>query len=122
MKLYIIGAGKYEREIEDVASQLDRYDGIFFLDDKATTSGVAGKCADFSKFITADSEFYVAFGDNSFRLKWIDEVRNAGGNAATIVHPTAYISPKARLGKFVAVLPKAVVNSYSVIEDGVMVI
>lgn len=119
MKLYIIGAGKYGKEIEDVAEQMGCYDTICFLDDNA--AGVVGKCGDFVKYIDSDAFFYVAFGNNELRKKWLGEIKRCKGNLATIVHPTAYISPKAKIGLGVAVLPKALVNTYSVIEDGAMI-
>lgn len=79
------------------------------------------KLSDFAEYISNDSEFYVVFGDNELRAKWINMVKEEGGKLATIVHPTAYFIPKATIGAGVAILPKAVVNTYSVIEDGVMV-
>lgn len=33
------------------------------------------------------------------------------------MHPAAYISPTVKIGRRVAVLPKSIVNSYSVLED-----
>lgn len=116
MILYILGAGKYGKEIEDVAEQTNQFTSIQFLDDKFET-----KLSDFVQFISPKVVFYVAFGDNELRAKWINSVKNSGGNLATIIHPTAYISPKANIGIGVAILPKAVVNTYSVIGDGVMV-
>ena len=119
MKLYIIGAGKYGKEIEDVAEQMKCYEAIYFLDDNAL--GVVGKCRDFVQFVSEDSVFYVAFGNNELRAKWLDEIKRVKGNLATIIHPSAYISPKAKVGLGVAILPKAIVNTYSSIHDGVMV-
>lgn len=116
MGLYILGAGKYGKEIEDIAEQSDMYQEINFLDDKLNN-----KLIDFKKHVSEDSYFYVAFGDNALRRKWISAVKESGGKLATIIHPTAYISPKANIGEGVAILPKAVINTYSNIEDGVIV-
>lgn len=116
MVLYILGARKYGKEIEDVAEQTNQFASIQFLDDKLET-----KLLYFIQYISDESAFYVAFGDNELRAKWIDTAKEAGGKLTTIVHPTAYISPKTTIGAGVAILPKAVVNTCSVIEDGVMV-
>ena len=113
MVLYILGAGKYGKEIEDVAEQTNKYQTIRFLDDKLET-----KLADFEGFVGEEAEFYVAFGDNELRGKLCSAVKAAGGKLATIVHPTAYLSPKCRVEGGVAILPKAVVNTYSIIEEG----
>ena len=113
MALYILGAGKYGKEIEDVAEQTNQFTSIRFLDDKLEI-----KLSNFEGFVGEDSEFYVAFGDNELRGKWCSAVKAAGGKLATIVHPTAYLSPKCRVEDGVAILPKAVVNKYSIIEEG----
>ena len=121
MRLMILGAGKYGREIEDVATQTGGYERIDFLDDYADSPRVVGKCADFARFIDDNTAFFVAFGDNDMRERWLKALFEAKADVVNIIHPTAYISPTARLGRGVAVLPKALVNSYCVIEDGCMV-
>lgn len=121
MRLVILGAGKYGREIEDVAVQTGRYDEIVFLDDFASGPNVLGKCGDFAGAMNESTEFFVAFGDNEMRARWLRALIDAKAHVVNIVHPTAYISPTARLGKGVAVLPKALINSYCVIEDGCMI-
>lgn len=119
MILYILGAGKYGKVIEDIAEQTGKYTSISFLDDQA--SFAIGMCADFVKYICGQAEFFVAFGDNALRQKWMDIVKQNHAKLATIIHPTAYISPKAKIGAGVAVLPKAIVNTFSVIEDGAII-
>lgn len=119
MILYIIGAGKYGKEIEDIAEQTGKYSTISFFDDNAP--GVDGKCADFVKYICDQAEFFVAFGDNALRRKWVDAVKKNNAKLATIIHSTAYISPKSKIGAGVAVLPKAIVNTFSVVEDGAII-
>lgn len=113
MVLYILGVGKYGKEIEDVAEQTNKCQTIQFLDDK-----LEKKLANFEGFVGEDAEFYAAFGDNELRGKWCSAVKAAGGKLATIVHPTAYLSPKCRVEDGVAILPKDVVNKYSIIEEG----
>ena len=119
MKLYIIGAGKYGRVIEDIAEQSGKYESILFLDDHASIA--VGKCAEFINYICDQADFFVAFGDNVLRKKWVDAVRQKHARLTTIIHTTAYISPKAKIGAGVVVLPKAIVNTFSVIEDGVII-
>ena len=121
MKLMILGAGKYGREIEDVANQMGRFGQIDFLDDFSTWERVVGKCGDFPKFQSEDTVFFVAFGDNEMRSNWLRRLFDAGAPVINIIHPTAYISPTAALGRGVAILPKALVNSYCVIGDGCMI-
>lgn len=99
MRLIILGAGEFGKTIEDVAGQLDKYEKINFLDDKAEGEDILGKTDDFKNFINDYTEFYPAFGDNELRYNWILKLDEAGAKIATIVHPSAYVSPKVVIGK-----------------------
>ena len=118
MKLIILGSGGYGRVVADLAAQSGRYAEIFFLDDNSTSPDVLGKCAEFEAF---DGEFYPAFGNNEARISWIERLTDAGKTVATIVHPTAYVSPTAALGLGVTVLPNASVGSFTTVEDGCII-
>ena len=119
MKLVILGAGGYGRNIADLAEQSERYDWICFLDDNAP--GVAGRCADVRSFAGTDTEFYAAFGNNTMRMEWLKRFSDCGCKIATIVHPTAYVSPRATLGCGVAILPRAIVNTGTVVGNGCII-
>lgn len=121
MKLIILGAGKYGKEIEDVAEQMGRFDRIDFLDDFSTWDRVIGKCGDFNQYWSENTAFFVAFGDNEMRARWLKILMAANAPIVNIVHPSAYVSPKAILGNGIAILPNALVNSYCIIENGCMI-
>lgn len=55
MVLYILGAGKYGKEIENIAEQTKQFTSIRFLDDKLDM-----KLLDFNLCISENSSFYVA--------------------------------------------------------------
>ena len=103
--------------VADIAAQLGRYDNICFLDDGGSPDAL-GKCEDFAKF---DGEFYPAFGNNALRLDWLTRLSAIGKKVATIVHPTAYVSPTAVLGRGVTVLPHAAVGSFTKVLDGCII-
>ena len=44
MKLIILGAGGHGKVVADIAQQANRYEKIFFLDDKSQESNVFCKC------------------------------------------------------------------------------
>ena len=71
-RLIILGAGGYARTINDIATQSLRYDQIFYLDDNKQSPEILGKCSDFEKFISEDTEMYPAIGDNQTRLRLIN--------------------------------------------------
>ena len=109
MRLVILGAGGYGQTVADVASQLKRYDEILFLDDNAVNA--VGKCQDYQKYIDAETEMYPAFGNNESRLNWICRLLAAGVVVPTLIHPTAYVSPKVTVECGNVILPNATVNT-----------
>ena len=121
MKLVIIGAGGYGQTVSDVAKQSGKYDKIVFLDDNKEADDVAGKCSDFEKFIADDTEIYPAFGNNEARISFIEKLENLGANIPVIVHKTAYVSPRANLGKGTVVLPNAIVNTDTMVKEGCII-
>ena len=121
MKLVIIGAGGYGRVIAEIAEQTEKYERIFFLDDNSTDERVIGKCDAYENHVADDTEFYVAFGANEFRLNWLNTLENKGAKIATIIHKSAYVSPSAKIDAGTAILPNAVVNTNCVVGKGVIV-
>lgn len=121
MDLIIIGAGGYGRVIAEIAEQTEKYNNIFFLDDNSTYKRVIGKCDTYIEHIDADTEFFVAFGANEFRLNWLNTLIDKGANLATVIHKSAYVSPSAKIDVGTAVLPNAVINTNCVINKGVIV-
>lgn len=115
MLLVILGAGGYGRTVKDIAIQIG-YDTIF-LDDSIPGHTLAS----FTKYIDPDTCFIPAFGNNTFRLEWLDKVKEAGGILATLLHPTAYISPSAFISEGCVILPNAVINTDVVVKRGCII-
>ena len=121
-KLLILGAGGYGKTIADLAEQMKCYESIDFLDDtKVGKPGILGSCGDFLSMADAQTEVYPAFGNNTARMAWMNRILENGIAVPTLVHPDAYVSPRAVLGTGVMVLPKAVVNTGSVVNNGCIV-
>lgn len=114
-KLVILGAGGYGRTVADVAEQL-KYKNIV-LDD----SDPEHPLSSFFSYIEPGVSFIAAFGNNAFRLEWCEKILAAGGTLATLIHPDAYVSPKADVAEGTVILPKACVNTDVVIEKGCIV-
>ena len=115
MKLVILGNGGYIQTLQDVAEQFG-YEILAVLDDKDARHPLNF----FTQFISDDTVFIPAFGNNEFRLSWIDKLQSSSAKLATLIHPTAYISPKAKIKEGVVILPKAVINTDVVVEKGVI--
>ena len=121
MKLVIIGAGGYGQMVCDVAEQTGKYEEIVFLDDNKIDETVVGKCQDFPRFIADDVEIYPAFGNNQTRLSFLEKLESMGANIPTLIHKTAYVSPKATVAKGTIVLPFAVVNTDVEVKEGCLI-
>ncbi len=114
-RLVILGAGGYGSVVADVARQLD-YE-IIQLDD----ADVKHPLDSYTDYIGEGMEFIPAFGNNAFRMEWICKLENRGAKIATLVHPTAYVSPEATISDGVTILPKALVNTDVVVERGCII-
>lgn len=75
----------------------------------------------FEKYIDTSTVFILAFGNNEFRLQWCEQITKAGGSLATIIHPSAYVSPKARIRAGVVILPYAMVNTGTIVNEGCII-
>lgn len=120
-RLVLLGAGGFAKTIADLAFQSEVYSKIIFLDDNVQAKNTAGVCADFVKFKDTDTEMYPAFGNNEVRLKWLDILTEKNISVPSFIHPTAYVSPTAKLGMATVILPKAVVNTNCHLERGCII-
>lgn len=114
--LIILGSGGYGRTVCDIAEQLGFHIRVI-LDDVDPLNPLSS----YSNYINPDTDFIPAFGKNEFRLQWCDRIASAGGQLATLAHPTAYISPKASIAPGTVVLPKAVVNTGTTVGKGCII-
>jgi UDP-perosamine 4-acetyltransferase len=66
-----------------------------------------------------DRPWIMGFGNLAFRDRVVHllEQREIGRSAKTVVHPTAYVSPSARLGEGVYIGPRAVVHTRAAVHD-----
>ena len=118
--LVLIGAGGFARTLSDIVSQTGQFDKVVLLDD-VKKEGLSGKCSDYIKFVDKETEFYPAISDNSARQRWIEELHSKKVKIASIIHPSAYVSPTVTMAEGIVILPGAIVNTGSRIESGVLV-
>ena len=121
MRLIILGAGGHGRVVADIAEQIGKYDEVFFLDDNSKDDKVIGKCEDFEKFKSVDTEMYPAFGNNKGRVDWENRIEDAGIKLAKIIHPLAYVSPKAYIADGCVIMPYAIINTATVVEKACII-
>ena len=121
MRLIIVGASAYGRTIADIAEQSQLYSEILFLDDNCRNESVVGTIDEIGHFIDDCTIFYPAIGDNRLRCEIINRIRNLSGSIASIIHPSAYISPTSKLGEGIAVLPHASIGTNVEVGSGCII-
>ena len=120
-KLIIVGAGGHGRVVADLARQLNRYDSISFLDDGEPIGGdIVGRVSASGSYL-ADSDFFVAVGDNATREKLCADLQVHGARMATLVHPFSYVSQSVSLGEGTVIMAGAVVQTGAVVGNGVII-
>lgn len=108
MRIAIYGSGGMGRElaqtIDDINAQSKRWESVVFIDDITDHKVVNGcrtiKFDDFTRDFSIDStEVVIAVGEPSARESLFSKVLDSGYAFATIVHPTASVSPYSVLGE-----------------------
>ena len=120
-KLLILGAGGHGKVVREVAMSIvenytPKYNVIDFLDD--TAENAIGKVASLRNYVGIYNEVFCGIGNNSLRAQFIEEIENLGFEIPVLIHPTAYISPSALIGKGTIVEPSAIINANSIVGKG----
>jgi len=64
---------------------------------------------------------HTAVGDGESRARWVMRAQELGLEIATIIDPTATVSPSARIDEGVFIAPRAVINARARIARGVII-
>ena len=112
-EVIVIGAGGHGRVVSDIIKQSgDRVLG--FLDDADVKNlPMLGKVKDCIKY--KDKYVIIAIGNNEIRKKIAEQYPML--NYYTAIHPSAIISPDAKIGKGSCVMPLAVINSAATVGE-----
>lgn len=110
LNLLILGAGSHGRNVKEIAESFRVFKNISFLDDKAKGPDIIGTCKDALQFKNRYSCAFVAIGDNKKRKKYAKFLKERCFILPSIISPSATISPNARIGEGVAILPQSTVG------------
>ena len=116
--LLVLGAGGRGKVVKEIAEALG-YTNIEFLDDNSTEA--IGKIADSKAYVDQYSEAFVGIGNNKFRGELLTRLEQEGFKVPVLIHPTAYVSKSAVIGKGTVVEPKAIVNANSKVGCGCII-
>ena len=115
-----MGAGGHGRVVAD-AALLSGWDEVVFFDDawpETKVTGpwpIAGKSADVARNLANYKSVIVAIGNNAIRVNKQRQLEAQSMSVASVVHPSAVVSPYARIGQGTAILAGAVVNPFAVV-------
>jgi acetyltransferase EpsM len=115
-KLVLWGAGGHGKVVLDIAIAMDAFSGIAFIDDDpARAGGEFCGCPVFPTLAEAGradrGAIVVAIGSNQIRARCAALALDRGWELATLIHPSAIVSPSARLGAGTVIMPHAVINA-----------
>jgi sugar O-acyltransferase (sialic acid O-acetyltransferase NeuD family) len=119
--LIIYGAGGHGLVVADAATAAG-WRVLGFVDDDANPRGERPwPVLDRSALETAGADLIVAVGDNVRRQGLLGLLLDQGKNVVTIIHPTAWVSPSAQVGRGVYIGPQAAVNAQARLATGALI-
>jgi sugar O-acyltransferase (sialic acid O-acetyltransferase NeuD family) len=124
--LLIIGAGGHGRCIAEVAELSGEFSQIAFLDDSWLIGSdqalnILGRAEHLAEHKHSFSHVIIGIGNNNVREKMQAQVLEQGMNFATLIHPTAFISASAQIGKGTVVFAGVVIGPDTRIGDNVII-
>lgn len=118
-RLLILGFGQYGKVAYEIAIAMDQFERIDFLDDNSEAA--VGKLSDYKRLKNEYDTAVVAIGNAELRLELIGQLADEGYVVPVLIHPRAYVSPSAVIGKGSFIEPMAVVHTDVVIGTGCII-
>ena len=121
MRVAIVGAGGHGKVVGDVLLAIG-HELAGFLDDHRSSEWLLDRpvVAALDALPTFDCAI-IAIGDNAVRKAKFEALDGVGVPFVTLVHPSAVVSPRARIGRGTLVAPGAIVMVDATIGDNVIV-
>lgn len=125
-KIVIAGAGGFGREllqwIKDINEKTPTWEILGFIDDNLhaldgveTDAKVVGTIKDYVS--KDDEEVALAFGSPELKRKIVSILKEKGAKFATVIHPTALLSPFAHYGEGFIMFPYSKLSCNSTVGD-----
>lgn len=115
-KLLIVGAGGQGGFCREIALAMGCFEQIDFIDDNSDLA--VGKLSEIESFRSEYNCAFAALGNNRLRSEVTEKLKALDFEIPVLIHPTAYISPSAVIGRGSVIAPKAVINTGAVLEEG----
>lgn len=121
-KLAIIGAGGHGKVCADIASLMNQWEEIIFLDNSKVGKTVLGfdvidSSDNWTNYIQ-EYDFFIAIGDNKTREKVQLHLQSKGAILAKLIHPSAIIARDVEIAEGSLIAAGVVVNPSTQIGKG----
>lgn len=113
--ILILGAGSYGQAVAETAAACG-YSRIDFLDD--ANPKALGSLSEAERFLRDYPEAIAGIGSNRLREQLQQKLKQIGFGLPVLIHPTAYVSPTARIEEGTFVGPMAIVNTRAHVGQG----
>ncbi|TLS69050.1 acetyltransferase [Mariprofundus erugo] len=126
-RLLVLGAGGHGKVLAEAAEASGRWDAIAMLDDRHSLLNgslrwpVIGSIDDCSVFSSEWSDAIVAVGHSVTRLRWLEMVESLGFAIPVVVHPSAWVSPSAKIAGGTVIMANATVQADARLGRGCIV-
>ena len=121
MNLLILGAGGHGEVVRDIAAAMGVFRKIAFLDDMPEHPLAMGPCRDLENYVEEYPIAIASVGERETRMRWLDELAQAGFVLPVLIHPSAVVSPNAVLEYGTVVEAKAIVGPGAEIGKGCII-
>lgn len=119
--LLILGAGMYGCVVKETAMAMGIFDKISFVDDNCTREDVVGTTDMLGELSCKYRYCIVAIGNLTVRRELFSLISELGYEIPTLVHPQAYLSLSAKIGRGTVIEPMAVVHSNANVGNGCLI-
>jgi acetyltransferase EpsM len=126
--IVVIGDGGHSKVIQDIIFAMGYYKIIAILDDKYKDiqnreGTLYGPISTLSSIVVREKKikFIIAIGNNRVRSEFVKRLGFQKERYATLIHPSAIISPSASIGEGTVVMPNCVINANTEIGKHVII-
>lgn len=132
MKIIIIGDGGHSKVIQEIIQSIKGYKIVAILDDRYShVTEIEGIVYSplyyFKHMMTQQTKVIIAIGNNQVRKKIVQRLQLPLDAYLPLIHPTAFVSPSAKIGFGTVVMPgafitaKVKIGNHAIINTGAIV-
>lgn len=124
-RIVLLGASGHGKVCGEIA-KMNGFSEILYLDDDTSIElcgryKVVGKVCEYSAYMGNDTVLFVSIGNADIRKRLQEDIRKAGGNIATLIHPDAVVGNNVSIGDGTVVMAGVVINPGTKIGRGCII-